>query len=47
MVLNKVIINTFINQIKDYLIIKNSGLITDYLRIDINLNLKEGYIKLL
>ena len=40
------IINTFINQIKRYFNIKDLGLIKDYLRIDIDLNLKEGYIKL-
>ena len=40
------IINTFIDQIKKYFNIKNLGLITDYLGIDIDLNLKEGYLKL-
>ena len=40
------IINTFISQIKKYFNIKNLGLITDYLGIDIDLNLKEGYLKL-
>ena len=40
------IINTFIAQIKEYFNIKDLGLIKDYLGIDIDLNLKEGYIKL-
>jgi hypothetical protein len=39
-------INTFISQIKKYFDIKNLGLIKDYLGISIDLNLKDGYIKL-
>jgi hypothetical protein len=40
------IINTFISQIKKYFKIKDLRLIKDYLGIDIDLNLKKGYIKL-
>jgi hypothetical protein len=40
------IINTFINQIKKYFNIKDLGPITDYLGIDVDLNLKQGYLKL-
>ena len=40
------IINTFIIQIKKYFDIKDLGLIKDYLGIDIDLNLEQGYLKL-
>jgi hypothetical protein len=45
--LNLNIINTFISQIKKYFKIKDLRLIKDYFNIDIDLNLKKGYIKLL
>src|SRR5271168_5110705 len=43
---SEIIIKTFISQIKKYFIIKDLGLITDYLGINIDLNLNKGYLKL-